>query len=130
LEIATVEVVTMMAIVSLLLMSALFLGPVVWRIWLDRRQEEADVVGADIRSAINRRLHGESFVAVQVVARSFWRPGRILLSVPPGYESLVEAAWSGIVRRLPPGYELVLSAGGARYTAEPHDEERELSRAA
>jgi len=120
----------MMAIVSLLLMSALFLGPVLWRIWLDRRQEEADVVGADIRSAINRRLHGESFVAVQVVARSLWRPGRILLSVPPGYESLVEAAWSGIVRRLPPGYELVLSAGDSRHIAEPHDKEQELSRAA
>src|SRR5215470_641311 len=121
---------TMMAIVSMVLMSALFLGPVVLRIWLDRRQEEADVVGADVRTAINRRLHGESFVAVQVVARSFWRPGRVLLSVPPGYESLVEAAWSGIVHRLPPGYELVLAAGDSRHTAEPHDEERELSRAA
>src|SRR5262245_6894389 len=129
-EIGKTEVVTMMAIVSLLLMSALFLGPVVWRIWLDRRQEEADVVGADIRSAINRRLHGESFVAVQVVARSFWRPGRILLSVPPGYESLVEAAWSGIVRRLPAGYELVLAAGDSRHIAVPHEEAHELSRAA
>src|SRR5215813_14450121 len=122
---------TMMAIVSMVLMSALFLGPVLIRIWLDRRQEEADVVGADVRAAINRRLHGESFVAVHVVARSFWRPGRILLSVPPGYESLVEAAWSGIVRRLPPGYELVLSAGDSRHSVEPHDdEEHELSRAA
>lgn len=120
----------MMAIVSMLLMSALFLGPVLFRIWLDRRHEEADVVGADVRAAINRRLHGESFVAVQVVARSFWKPGRVLLSVPPGYESLVEAAWSGVVRRLPPGYELVLSAGDARHRATAYEMERELGRAA
>ena len=120
----------MMAIVSMLLMSGLFLGPVLVRIWLDRRQEEADVVGADVRAAINRRLHGESFVAVRVVARSFWRPGRVLLSVPPGYESLVEAAWSGVVRRLPPGYELVLSAVDSRHDAGSVEEEHELSRAA
>ena len=119
----------MMAILSVLLMSALFLGPVLVRIWLDRKQQEADVVGADVRAAINRRLHGESFVAVRVVARSFWRPGRVLLSVPSGYESLVEAAWSGVVRRLPPGYELVLSAGDSRHDAAPIDE-HELSRAA
>jgi len=120
----------MMAIVSMLLMSALFLGPVLFRIWLDRRQEEADVVGADVRAAINRRLHGESFVAVQIVARSFWRPGRVQLSVPPGYESLVEAAWSSVVRRLPPGYELVLSAGDSRHAATPNGEDPALSRAA
>ena len=120
----------MMAIIAMLLMGTLFLGPVLVRIWLDRRQAEADVIGADVRSAINRRLHGESFVAVHVVARSFWRPGRVLLSVPPGYESLIEAAWSGVVRRLPPGYELVLSAGDSRNAAAPREEDHELSRAA
>jgi hypothetical protein len=130
-SISIVEVVTMMAIVAMLLIGTLFLGPLLWRIWLDRRHAEADVIGADIRAAINRRLRGESFVAVRVTARSLWHPGRIVLSVPSGYESLVEAAWPGVARRLPPGYELVLAASDRGATASPRGlASRELPRAA
>ncbi len=121
----------MMAIVAMLLMGTLFLGPVLWRIWLDRRQAEADVIGADIRAAVNRRLHGESFLAVKVTGRSLWRPGRIVLSVPSGYEWLVEAAWPAVARRLPAGYELVLAAGNPRAARSRREPEgRELRRAA
>jgi hypothetical protein len=126
-----VEVVTMMAIVAMLLISTLFLGPLLWRVWLDRRHADADVIGADIRAAINRRLHGESFVAVRVTARSLWHSGRVVLSVPAGHASLVEAVWSGVARRLPPGYELVLAAQDQPALSSPHDSEsRELPRAA
>ncbi|HXJ80842.1 MAG TPA: hypothetical protein VMS64_19455 [Candidatus Methylomirabilis sp.] len=106
-----------MAIVAMVLVSIVFIGPLVWRIWQDRRQDEGDVIAADIRAAINRRLRGESLVAVRVTPRAPWRSGRIVLSVPSGYESLVETAWPGVARRLPSGYELVLAAtehGGAR----------------
>jgi hypothetical protein len=103
------EVTTMMVIVAMLLVGTLFLGPLLWRIWLDRSQAEADVVGAEIRAAVNRRLRGESFVAVRVTAPSLWRAGRVVLTTPSGYESLVEAVWSGVARRLPPGYELVFA---------------------
>jgi len=99
--ILTVEV-TQMAIVAMVLVSIVFIGPLVWRIWQDRRQDEGDVIAADIRAAINRRLRGESLVAVRVTPRAPWRSGRIVLSVPSGYESLVETAWPGVARRLPP----------------------------
>ena len=104
----------MMAIIVTIVTAMLFLGPVLWRMRLDHQWSEADVVGAEIRAAVNRRLRGESFLAVRVTARSFWRPGRIVLSVPAGHESLIETAWPAIVPRIPAGYELVLAAGEAR----------------
>src|SRR6058998_1856503 len=103
----------MIAILAMLLTGMLFLGPLFWRIWLDRRGAEADAIGAEIRAAVNRRLRGESLLAVRVTPRSLWRPGRIVLSVPSGYEWLVEAAWPAVTRGVPPGYEVVFSARGA-----------------
>jgi hypothetical protein len=129
--ISITEVVTMIAIVAMMMTGALFLGPLLWRVWLDRRHAEADMVGADIRAVINRRLRGESFVAVRVTGRWLWHPGRIVLSVPSGYESLVEAAWPSVARCLPAGYELVLAAPDRR--ADPTQADgghRELRRAA
>jgi hypothetical protein len=123
------EVPSMMAMISMLVVSAVFVGPLVWRLWQDRRQAEADRVGADVRAVINRRLRGESFVAVRVAAPSPWRTGRVVLSVPAGYEFLVEAAWRGVVRRLPSRYELVLAAGDRREASAPPDAAR-LARAA
>lgn len=121
----------MMAIVAMLLMSMVFVGPLLWRVWLDRRHAEADVIGADIRAAISRRLRGESFVAVRVTPRYLSRGGRVALSVPSGYESLVEAVWPGVARRLPPGYELVLAAADRNAPSSPRDSERrEVPRAA
>lgn len=121
----------MTATIVMLLMGLLFLGPLFWRIWLDRKQAEADAIGADIRAAVNRRLGGESLLAVRVRARSLWSPGRILLSVPSGYEWLVEAAWPAVARPLPPGYELVVVTGHPRAARPPREREpRELRRAA
>jgi hypothetical protein len=121
----------MMTIVATLMVSALFLGPLVWRIWLDRRHAAADMIGADIRAAINRRLGGESFVAVRVAARSLWRPGRVVLSVPSGHESLVETAWLAVARRVPAGYELVVAATARGGVSSPGDfESHDLARAA
>ena len=101
----------MMAMIVTIVTGMLFLGPVLWRMWLDHRWAEADVVGAEFRAAVNRKLRGESFLAVHVTARSLFRPGRIVLSVPSGYESLIQTAWPVMVSRIPAGYELVLAAG-------------------
>jgi hypothetical protein len=117
-----------MAIVTMFLVGMVFLGPLFWRIWLDRRRAEADAIGAEIRAAVNRRLRGESFLAVRVMPPSIWRPGRIVLSVPSGYEWLVEEAWPALARRIPVGYEVVLGAASRR--AAQSSGERELARAA
>ncbi len=118
----------MMAIVTMLLTGMVFLGPLFWRIWLDRRRAEADVIGAEIRAAVNRQLRGESLLAVQVMPRSVWGPGRIVLSVPSGYEWLVEAAWPALAPRIPVGYEVVIGAASQRSARSPG--EHELARAA
>src|SRR5215831_13534974 len=107
----------MTAIVAVLLLSAVFLGPLAWRMWRDARQERADAIGADVRAAVSRRLHGESLVTVLVAQPLFWRAGRIVLSAPAGYESLVEAAWPDVVSQAPAGYEVVLAA---RAVPDPH----------
>ncbi len=121
----------MMAIVAMLLTGALFLGPLGWRIWLDRQRARADTIKAEIRAAVNRRLKGESLLSVQVTPRSFRRRGQIILCVPSSYEWLVETAWRDVVRRLPRGYDLVMRAGDPGPTRSPRDAEgRRLLRAA
>jgi len=121
----------MMAMIAMLLMAALFLGPLGWRVWLDRRLAQAERIAAEIRAGVNRRLHGESMLGVQVAPRYPWSSGRVVLSVPSGYEWLITAAWPGLLPRVPAGYDLVVKLGDAiapRVLAEPTP--RELRRAA
>lgn len=40
--------------------------------------------------------------------------GRVLLSVPGGWEWLIEAAWNTIITNVPSGYELVVRPGYRR----------------
>ena len=54
----------------IILLVAIVAVPLVWRIRADRQRDSADVLRADIRSTINRRLHGESLLAVEVVPKT------------------------------------------------------------
>ena len=100
----------MMAIVVALLAGLVFLGPLGWRVWLDVRLARADSIGADIRAAVNRRLRGESLLSVLVTPRLLWGRGQVIVSVPSGYEWLVEAAWPALTEHTPAGYDLVVRA--------------------
>ena len=91
----------MEAILALLFIAALTLGPLVVVGARDRRRESAEIVGADIRAAVRRRLHGESLLSVQVTPATLRRPGRVVLSTPSGYEYLTEAVWSTVATRMP-----------------------------
>jgi len=104
---------TVLSIVTLIVLVAV---PLVWRIRADRRRDRADVLRADIRSAINRRLHGESLLAVEVVPKTLWHPGRIVLRTPAGYEDLTETVWRDVARRMPFDYDLVVKPGHADAT--------------
>jgi hypothetical protein len=95
---------------AMLVVTALFLGPLGWRTWLDRRQARADGIGADIRAAVNRRLRGESVLSLQVAPSLLGRTGRIEVSVPSGYEWVIETAWPEVVGHAPAGYDVVLKA--------------------
>ena len=49
-----------------LLLVAVFVGPLVARLVFDRRLERANIVAADVRAEVRRRLGGDSMLAVQV----------------------------------------------------------------
>jgi len=53
-------------------------------------------------------------VSVYVSPPSFGRPGSVLLSVPAGYESLIEAVWPVVAGRLPANHDLVVRPGSVR----------------
>jgi hypothetical protein len=108
------EAMTMlMTVLPTLLLIALVALPLAWRIRVDRRRDAADALRADIRSVVNRRLHGESLIAVEVDLKTLWHPGRIVLWTPAGYEDLAEAVWRDVARRMPSDYELVVKPGHA-----------------
>lgn len=96
-----------------LLLLAIVAVPLAWRIRADRQRDSADALRADIQHAINRRLHGESLLAVEVVPKTLWHPGRIILRTPAGYEDLTESVWRDVTRRMPFDYDLVVKPARA-----------------
>jgi Universal stress protein family len=100
-------------------LTGLFLGlaPVLalllWCEVRDRRRDQADVVRAEIRAATNHVLGGETMLSVQVEPALRWRRGRVHLSVPGGYESLIARVSRTVIERLPNRYELVIHRGFA-----------------
>jgi len=98
-------------VLSITVLFLLVAAPLIWRIRADLRRDRADILRADLRSAINRRLQGESLLAVEVVPKTLWHPGRIVLRTPAGYEDLTDAVWRDVARRMPYDYELVVKPG-------------------
>ncbi len=90
-----------------------------WRVWRDRIEENALTLRAEIHAAVVQAFHGESFLSVQVEARTPWRAGRVLLSAPTGWEWLLEAAWKRIIRLVPRGYEIVIQPADRAVSGSP-----------
>ena len=88
------------------------LGPIVavlvWSNLRDRTRHRANGVRADISATANRVLGGESVLAVRVEPAIAWRPGRVHLSAPSGYEFLIWSVSGAVINRLPRNYELVV----------------------
>ena len=98
-------------IVPVVLIGTLVLGPIAWRVWRDRREEQALEVRAGVAAAVRQALGGDSLVAVQVEPPRPLRSGRVILSVPGGWEWLIREAWPRVVAHVPRDYELVVRAG-------------------
>lgn len=99
----------MIELTVVVLLLALVMGALLaWRVRVDRAADAALATRAEIQSAVNRALQGESLLAVQVEAPSVTHTGRVVVTTPTGYEWLVRDAWAPIVQRVPEGYELVL----------------------
>ncbi len=107
-------------IVAATLVLAMMVGPLVWRVMLDRREQRARELEADVRSAIREALGGESMLAVRVEPPTPLHAGRVMLSVAHGWESLMQPAWPKALAATPADYELVVTPGGAA----PEDAER------
>ncbi len=98
-------------VVPALILGMLALGPIVWRVWHDRREEQALAVRAEVDAAVRRALDGESLVSVQVEPPRPLRNGRVILSVPGGWDWLIRDAWTRVITHVPRDYELVVRAG-------------------
>src|SRR5689334_3460566 len=103
-----------MAIVVMLLAVAVVAGPLAWRVWVDNRLARADSIAADVRAAVNRRLRGESLLSLLVTPRLLGGRGQVIVSVPSGYEWLVESAWPALTEHTPEGYDIVLRGPAQR----------------
>src|SRR5919204_6812442 len=90
------------------LITGLVVGLLTWRVVRDRAEERALTVRAEVQSAVNRALDGESLLAVQVEPASTFHRGRVVLSTPTGYEWLVHEAWNPVIEHAPKDYEVVL----------------------
>ncbi|HXG14922.1 MAG TPA: hypothetical protein VNK50_01685 [Calidithermus sp.] len=93
---------------GLLLIAALAVGPLLLRGWHDRRRDLALAVRARAHRAMVEALGGESYVTVAAEPPAPWRPGRLVLSAPSGWECLVERAAPRVLATLPEGWELVV----------------------
>jgi hypothetical protein len=94
--------------VGLLIGLGHIVAALVWSNLHDRLGNRANRVGADIRATANRVLGGESVLAVRVQPALAWRPGRVHLSAPGGYEFLIANVSGAVIDRLPHKYELVV----------------------
>jgi hypothetical protein len=95
-------------LVATLIVGSLVLGPLLWRVYQDRRTERAQIIRADTDMALRHALGGESLVAVSVEPPALSHPGRVVLSAPSDWTWLLEPAWTSVAAHVPPGYELVV----------------------
>jgi len=113
--------------VGVLLLAGLVVGPLLWRVWDDRRSEDALRVRADLHMVLFRALQGDSFVAVDALPPTLFRPGRVVLTAPSDWQSVLQTAWRAVADRVPAGWEVVIRPTQAVRTPLPV---RELRRAA
>jgi hypothetical protein len=113
------EIKVMTALITMSLLSLLFLGPLVWRLWRDRLESRALELQAEIQAAINASLGGESMIAVRVNAGSREQSGTVELFVPAGWEDMLDPVWRVVLPLMPAGYTLVFrpSPASARRAA-------------
>ena len=93
---------------GVLFVGILLLGPLLWRVRIDRKLERALAVRAYAHATVVKALGGESVVSVNVAPPTFGRAGRIELTAPVDWRFLLEKASNAVVAKLPADYELVV----------------------
>jgi hypothetical protein len=103
------------SLVGAVLIVGLVVGPLLWRVWDDRRVENALRVRADLHMVLFRALQGDSFVTVDALPPTLWRPGQVVLNAPSDWQPVLESAWRAISDHVRPvgGRDLAVSPVGA-----------------
>ena len=114
-------------LVGAVLLVGVVVGPLLWRVWDDRRRENALRVRADLHMVLFRALQGDSFVSIDALPPTLWRPGRVVLSAPSDWQSVLQTAWRAVAEHVPAGWEVVIRSTQPVVTPAPV---RELRRAA
>jgi hypothetical protein len=55
-----------------------------------------------------RALQGDSFVSIDALPPTLWRPGRVVLNAPSDWQSVLQTAWRAIADQVPAGWEVVI----------------------
>ena len=116
------------SLVGAVLIVGLVVGPLLWRVWDDRRVENALRVRADLHMVLFRALQGDSFVTIDALPPTLWRPGRVVLNAPGDWQPVLESAWRAISDHVPAGWEVVIRP--TRPVGIPLPATQELRRAA
>ena len=104
----------MLGVVVLIGLLGCVVGSLVLARWKEHSDDEALAIAAEVTYAINRALGGESVVAVQALAARPWRRGRVVLSVPRGYEWLLDELVGTVLPHVPHDVELVMPGAEGR----------------
>jgi hypothetical protein len=94
-------------------LAVLVVGPLAVRAWHERMRDRGLAIRADIDAVVRHELRGESLLGVQVIPEAPWRPGRVEVSVPDGWDPVLVGVSEPILAHLPDGYELVVQHPGA-----------------
>jgi hypothetical protein len=95
-------------LVGAVLLVGLVVGPLLWRVWDDRRKDNALRIRADLHMVLFRALQGDSFVSIDALPPTLWRPGRVVLNAPSDWQSVLQTAWRAIADQVPAGWEVVI----------------------
>jgi hypothetical protein len=102
------------SLVALALIASVVLLPLCWRVRIDRRKEEALTLQARLQAMADQRLGGESYLVIAVEPALMGARGRVLLSAPWPWRSLIDEVWKEVRDATPAGYDLVVPGDSGR----------------
>jgi len=106
-------------LIAVVVIGGLVVAPLLVAEWRERRAERALELRAVIDAVVRRDLGGESFLSVTVEPKAPWRPGRVVLSTPSGYEWLITQVWALVLREVPEDYEVIVKPVAGRPLGRP-----------
>jgi hypothetical protein len=102
------------SMVAFVFIASVVVLPFAWRLRADRRKEEALELQAQLQRTADTRLGGESYLVVAVEPALIGQGGRVVLSAPARWRTLVDQVWREVRDATPAGYDLVVPGDRSR----------------